>query len=62
MSLKLMNTSKTALKLRDYLHKRRGGMVELLEQLVKTESPSSVPQTQTKMALLLLPPPRGHCA
>ena len=48
-----MNYSKTALKLRDYLHQRRGDMVELLEQLVKTESPSSVPQTQTKMFTLL---------
>ncbi len=53
MSLKLMDTGKTTLKLRDYLHQRRGEMVELLEQLVKTESPSSVPQTQTKMFTLL---------
>jgi glutamate carboxypeptidase len=53
MSVKLMDSSKTALKLRDYLHQRREEMVELLDELVKIESPSSVPQTQTKIFTIL---------
>ena len=48
-----MNFSKTALKLRDYLHQCRGEMVELLKQLVKSESPSSVPETQAQIFTLL---------
>ncbi|HAC62870.1 MAG TPA: carboxypeptidase [Cyanothece sp. UBA12306] len=46
-------TPKIAQRLRDYLHSRQGEMMEMLEQLVKCESPSTVPQAQTEVLSLL---------
>jgi glutamate carboxypeptidase len=44
---------KIALQLRDYLHRCRGDMVELLKTLVLAESPSTVPDAQQKVLQLL---------
>ena len=42
-----------AQQLKDYLHRRQGEMVDLLEQLVQAESPSTVPTAQKQVLALL---------
>ena len=48
-----MTSVQIAVKLRDYLHQHHQEMVELLEQLVLAESPSSVPAAQIPVFQLL---------
>jgi glutamate carboxypeptidase len=46
-------TTRTAHKLRDYLHSRQLEMLDLLQSLVSVESPSNVPQTQAQIFNIL---------
>ena len=48
-----MISEKIGVKLRDYLHRQQGEMIDLLKQLIIAESPSSVPQSQQQVFSLL---------
>jgi glutamate carboxypeptidase len=49
----VLGTRATARRLRDYLQRRRGEMRDLLERLVRAESPSTVPAAQKPVLDLL---------